>query len=73
MGEHLPRGLGLGIGELARKPGVELDPVDALVDQLQPYIEAIEQLLQRREAAARKHEEPTLLLEAPDHAWRARR
>jgi hypothetical protein len=34
MGEHLPRGIGLGIGELAREPGVELDPVDALVDQL---------------------------------------
>ena len=71
--EHLLRGLGLGVGQLAREPGIELGPVGALVGQLQSYTETVEQFYQRCEAAAGEHEKLALLLEAGDHARRARR
>ena len=39
--------LSLGVGQLAREPGIELDPIGALVGQIQPYTEPVEQLFQR--------------------------
>jgi hypothetical protein len=66
--EHFPRSLDLDVGQLAREPGIEIDPVGALIDQIQPHAESVKQPFQRFEASAGKHEKLTLMLEAGDHA-----